>query len=41
MSPVKEDINVIDKLYGSLEGGNLTVEKFQQWLREDERNIDA
>ena len=41
MSPVKEDINVIDKLYGSLEGSNLTVEKFQQWLREDERDIDA
>jgi hypothetical protein len=35
MSPVKEDINVIDKLYGSLAGGNLTVDKFLEWTRED------
>ncbi|MDR0654461.1 MAG: hypothetical protein LBG12_14315 [Synergistaceae bacterium] len=40
MLPVKEDINVIDKLYGSLAGGNLTVDKFLEWTREDKELED-
>jgi phosphatidylserine decarboxylase len=40
MSPVTEDINAIDELYGSLAGGNLTVDKFLKWTREDKELED-
>jgi hypothetical protein len=35
MLPVEEKTNYIDKLYGSLAGGDLTVDKFLEWTRED------
>jgi hypothetical protein len=41
LSPAGEEIDYIDLLYGSCADGRLTVEKFQQWLREDEKDIDG
>ena len=35
MTPIKEDIDYIEELYGSCEGGDLTVDKFLEWMRED------
>jgi hypothetical protein len=40
MLPVEENVDVIDKLYGSLAGGNLTVDKFLGWMREDKELED-
>lgn len=35
MTPVNEEIDYIEELYGSCAGSVLTVEKFLEWTRED------
>ena len=35
MTPIKEDIDYIEALYGSCADSGLTVDKFLEWTRED------
>ena len=40
MTPIKENIDYIDELYGSCAGSELTVDKFLEWTRENkEREV--